>query len=291
MAGLVNTSTNTTLSVRAPAKLNLFLHVIGRRADGYHLLQSAFTLIDYADTLQLSLRADGQIRRVSELAGVAEGDDLVIRAARLLQRESGSRRGCEISVTKLIPMGGGLGGGSSDAATTLLALNYLWELGMSRERLGELGLSLGADVPFFVFGRNAFAEGVGERLSAIPLPAWWYLVLTPPVGVPTPGIFAAPELTRDTIPLKIADFSAMRLADYRNDLQPVVLKAFPAVARYFDALQSASLKSVFGARMTGSGAGVFAAFESETNARDAFAELSPEYQGFIARGLDRHPWQ
>ena len=282
---------NATLSVSAPAKLNLFLHIIGRREDGYHLLQSAFTLIDYADTLELVLRGDGEIRRASELAGVAESDDLVIRAARLLQRESGTRCGCEISVAKRIPMGGGLGGGSSDAATTLLALNQLWALGMSRKRLGKLGLSLGADVPFFVFGQNAFAEGVGEILNAVALPRWWYLVLTSPVAVPTLAVFASPELTRDTIPLKIADFSAMRLADYRNDLQAVVLKAFPAVARNFAALQSVSQKSVFGARMTGSGASVFAAFQSEADARDAFDQLSPEYQGFIARGLDRHPQQ
>src|SRR5258706_1047427 len=291
MAGSVNMNAGPILSVSAPAKLNLFLQVIGRRADGYHLLQSAFALIDYADTLQFALRDDGQVRRISTLTGVAEADDLVVRAAKLLQHEAGTRRGCGISVAKRIPMGGGLGGGSSDAATTLLALNHLWGLGMSRARLSELGLALGADVPFFLFGHNALAEGVGEKLSTISLPAWWDLVLTPPVSVPTPAVFASPELTRDTIPLKIADFSAMRLADYRNDLQPVVLKAFPVVARYFAALQSASAKSVFGARMTGSGASVFAAFQSEADARDAFDKLSPEYQGFIARGLDRHPWQ
>ncbi len=291
MAGLVNMSSRVAFSALAPAKLNLFLHVIGRRPDGYHLLQTAFAMIDYADQLEFATRADGQVLRLSTLAGVDQEDDLVIRAAKLLQGESGTRKGCEISVYKKIPMGGGLGGGSSDAATALLALNQLWDLGISRARLSDLGLSLGADVPFFLFGHNAFAEGVGERLNAVPLPAWWYLVLTPPVSVPTPLVFASPELTRDTIPLKIADFSAMRLADCRNDLQPVVLKAFPVVARYFAALQSASAKSIFGARMTGSGASVFAAFESETDARNAFLELSPEYQGFIARGLDRHPWQ
>ena len=280
-----------SLVATAPAKLNLFLHIIGRREDGYHLLQSAFTLIDHADTLLFSRRNDGQIRRLSELAGVAEADDLVVRAAKHLQREAGTDYGCDISVKKLIPMGGGLGGGSSDAATTLLALNELWQLALSRERLATLGLSLGADVPFFLFGQNAFAEGVGEKLTALSLPAWWYVVLTPSIGVPTPSVFASPELTRNTIPLKIADFSAMRLADYRNDLQPVVLKAFSAVAQYFEALQSASAKSVFGARMTGSGASVFAAFESAADARDAFSELSPKYQGFVARGLDRHPWQ
>ncbi len=283
--------TRGVFSALAPAKLNLFLHVVGRRADGYHLLQSAFALIDHADRLEFATREDGQILRLSSLAGVDPESDLVVRAARLLKGESGSCRGCEISVAKRIPMGGGLGGGSSDAATTLMALNEAWDLGISHARLSELGLSLGADVPFFLFGHNAFAEGIGERLTAVPLPAWWYLVLTPPVSVPTPLVFASPELTRDTIPLKIADFSAMRLADCRNDLQPVVLKAFPEVARYFAALRSASAKSVFGARMTGSGASVFAAFESATDARDAFDELSPEYQGFIARGLDRHPWQ
>ena len=278
-----------TLSVIAPAKLNLFLHVVGRRPDGYHLLQSVFALLDFGDTLHFELRSDEQLRRTTTLQGVAEQDDLVIRAARLLQHESGTRLGADIAVEKRIPMGGGLGGGSSDAASVLLALNRLWNLNISRARLEEMGLALGADVPFFVFGQNAWAEGVGEALQPVDLPTWWYLVLTPNVHVPTPVIFGHPELTRNTIPLKIADFSASGLADMRNDLQPVVLKAFPAVATSFRALSAVSQKSIFGARMTGSGACVFAAFEFEHEAREALQQLKPEHQGFVARGLKKHP--
>ena len=278
-----------TLTVLAPAKLNLFLHVVGRRPDGYHLLQTAFALLDFGDVIHLAPRDDGQIHRTSVLDGVAEEDDLVVRAARLLRHESACRLGADIAVEKRIPVGGGLGGGSSDAASTLLALNQLWGAGLPRERLQALALSLGADVPFFVFGRNAWAEGVGEKLQALDLPAWWYVVLTPQVHVPTPFVFSQPELTRNTIPLKIADFSANGLADTRNDLQPIVMKAFPAVASSVNALAAASQKSIFGARMTGSGACVFAAFEQEREARDAFQQLQPEHQGFVAQGLRKHP--
>ena len=289
------TAVATSLTALAPAKLNLFLHVIGRRPGGYHLLQSVFVLLDAGDTIHVSTRNDGVIRRTSNLAGVREEDDLVVRAARLLKREAGTTHentalGADIGVDKNIPMGGGLGGGSSDAATTLLALNRLWKLNYSTEKLQRLGLALGADVPFFIFGHDAFAEGVGEQLAAVEVPRWWYLVLTPPVQVPTPDIFAHPELTRNTLPLKITDFSAHGLVNTHNDLQGVVLKGFPAVFRYLEALQSASQKSVFGARMTGSGACVFAAFEFERDARDAFDRLLPEYKGFIAQGLSRHPF-
>lgn len=280
-----------SLTAFAPAKLNLFLHVIGRRPDGYHLLQSVFTMLDIGDTVHFLPRDDGIIRRVSDLPGVNEEDDLVVRAARLIKREAGDNKlGVDISVEKRIPLGGGLGGGSSDSATTLLALNRCWNLGFSREKLQIMGGALGADVPFFIFGRSAFVEGVGERLRPVELPAWWYVVLTPPVQVPTLVVFAHPELTRNTLPLKISDFSANGLADLRNDLQPVVLKTFPAVLRSFGALQAVSQRSVFGARMTGSGACVFAAFEVEQEARKAFQLLEPEYKGFIAHGLSRHPF-
>lgn len=277
------------LSALAPAKLNLFLHVVGRRSDGYHLLQSVFVLLDFGDTLHLELREDGRIRRTSTLPGVAEEEDLVVRAARLLQRESKSRLGADIAVEKRIPMGGGLGGGSSDAASTLLALNRLWGLNISGKRLRDMALSLGADVPFFVFGRNAWAEGVGESLQALDLPVWWYVVLTPAAQVPTAFVFNQPELTRNTIRLKIADFSANGFADTHNDLQPIVMKAFPAVASSVHALGAVSQKSIFGARMTGSGACVFAAFERERDARGAFEKLQPEHQGFVAQGLRKHP--
>ena len=278
-----------TLRVFAPAKLNLFLHVLGRRADGYHLLQSAFALLDYGDTLDLTVREDGQILRTSALAGVAAEDDLVVRAARLLQRASSTHFGVDIAVEKRIPMGGGLGGGSSDAASTLLGLNQMWGLNVPRAELQAMALSLGADVPFFVFGQNAWAEGVGETLQSLILPAWWYVVLTPATIVPTPFVFSHPELTRNTNPLKIADFSASRLADLKNDLQAVVLKAFPEVASSFQALVAVSQKSVFGARMTGSGACVFAAFAHERDAREALQGLPPEHQGFVAQGLLKHP--
>lgn len=273
----------------APAKLNLFLHVVGRRADGYHLLQSAFTLIDFGDTLRFKVRVDGVIRRMSTHDGVAEENDLVVRAATLLQRQSNTTLGCDIWLDKRTPMGAGLGGGSSDAATALMVLNNLWNTRLSREQLQTIGLTLGADVPFFIFGRSAFAEGVGEKLTAITIPPAWYVVLVPPVGVATEQVFRSPELTRDTIPRKIADFSAVDIVNCKNDLQAVVLKAFPVVAHCFDALSAASQKSIFGARMTGSGACVFAAFACEADARDAFATLTLEHKGFIARGLDCHP--
>jgi 4-diphosphocytidyl-2-C-methyl-D-erythritol kinase len=280
----------------APAKLNLFLHVIGRRADGYHLLQSIFTLINFGDTLSFKLRQDGQIRRATDFPGVAEADDLCVRAARLLQAETGVTLGCDIGLEKRTPVGGGLGGGSSDAATTLLALNELWQTRLSKKELQRIGLRLGADVPFFVFGESAFAEGVGEVLTPIDVPLWWYLVLTPKAAVPTPSIFASPELTRDSIPLKIADFSASgiaaRLSQCRNDLQTVVLKEFPEVSRALNALGSVAQKSIFGARMTGSGACVFLAFVDEADAMQALKQLkqlSPEYIGFVAQGLRKHP--
>lgn len=281
------------LTVLAPAKLNLFLHVVGRRADGYHLLQSAFVLLDFGDTIHFSTRNDGVVRRLSTLADVSEEQDLVVRAARLLKHASATMAGnaalgADIRVEKKIPIGGGLGGGSSDAATTLLALNRLWNLGFSREKLQEMGLALGADVPFFIFGRDAFAEGIGEVLHAIEIPQWWYLVVTPPVNVPTPAVFAHPELTRNTFPLKISDFSANGLGGLRNDLQAVVLKEFPAVFRSFEALQAVSQKSVFGVRMSGSGACVFAAFEIEQDARAALQLLQPEHKGFIAQGSRKY---
>lgn len=271
----------TTLVCSAPAKLNLFLHVVGRRADGYHLLQTLFRFIDFSDTLHFTLRADGEVHRTSSMEGVAEEQDLCVRAARLLQQESGCKLGVDIAVEKRIPMGGGLGGGSSDAATTLLALNKLWELGMSREKLMQLGLQLGADVPVFIFGENAFAEGVGEQLQPFPLPEAWYLVLFPPVHVPTAQVFASPELTRDSISLKIRDLSMHRL---RNDMQPVVCELYPEVARHLDWLGQFAP-----AMMTGSGACVFAEFGDEAQGLAVLKQLPGDMRGIVARGLQRHP--
>lgn len=266
----------------APAKLNLFLHVVGRRPDGYHLLQTAFRFVDFADRLRYQVRSDGLIARINRLPDVPEAEDLCVRAARALAQASGSTLGADIEIDKRIPLGGGLGGGSSDAATTLLVLNKLWETGLSRAALQRIALTLGADVPVFIFGQSSFAEGVGEILQPIVLPAAWYLILTPPIGVSTAEIFAAAELTRNTKPIKLAAFSAG--IELLNDLQPVVEKRYSEVARYLDWLRQ------FGdARMTGSGACVFCAFTSEQAAQEVIQALPSGMKGFIAAGLDRHP--
>ena len=265
----------------APAKLNLFLHVVGRRADGYHLLQSVFRFLDYGDSLHFKLRQDGRVMRTSDLAGVPEEKDLVVRAARLLQQSTGCALGVEISVEKRLPMGGGLGGGSSDAATVLLALNRLWNLNLSRGELQRLGLQLGADVPVFIFGENAFAEGVGELLQPVRLPPAWYVVIVPPVAVATAEIFAAQELTRDTTSIKMCDLS---IAQLRNDLQAVVCGRYPKVAECLHWLDRYGKAS-----MTGSGACVFAEFSAQDEAYRVLADKPAEWQGFVARGMDRHP--
>ena len=269
------------LTCPAPAKLNLFLHVTGRRADGYHLLQTLFRFIDLNDTLHFTARTDGVVRRVSDIDGVPEEQDLCVRAARLLQQETGCTMGVDIELEKRIPMGGGLGGGSSDAATALIALNRLWSLGLSRERLMSLGLQLGADVPVFVFGENAFAEGVGEKLQAYPLPVAWYVVLFPPVHVPTAKIFSHPQLTRDSVSIIIR---ALSLLHCRNDLQAVVCSMYPEVAEYI-----AELGKYGRAMMTGSGACVFAEFESESLAQQALDKLPQRMSGVVVQGLMKHP--
>jgi 4-diphosphocytidyl-2-C-methyl-D-erythritol kinase len=269
------------LSFPAPAKLNLLLRVVGRRADGYHLLQTVFRFIDYGDTITLKARPDGRIDRCTELAGVPPEDDLALRAARLLQQASGCPLGADIAVDKRIPLGGGLGGGSSDAATVLLALYRLWNTGLSRESLMALALTLGADVPAFVFGRNAFGEGIGERLTPIELPPAWYVVLTPQVAVPTARIFAHPDLKRDSKPIRIQRFSG---GPAGNDLQAVVCSEYPEVARCL-----AWLERHAPAMVTGSGASVFAAFASRPEAQAVVANLPPDMRGFAAAGLERHP--
>jgi 4-diphosphocytidyl-2-C-methyl-D-erythritol kinase len=269
----------------APAKLNLFLHVTGRRADGYHSLQTAFRLIDLADTLQFTARADGKVTLRRPLPGVPPERDLCLRAAVLLKQSTGHQQGVEIELDKRIPVGGGLGGGSSDAATTLMVLNHLWRLGLKRRELQQLALKLGADVPLFVFGENAFAEGIGEQLTPLVLPAAWYLVLVPPVQVPTASVFAAPELTRETKPIRItAFFDGLKQRALRNDLEPVVSKRYPEVARHL-----AWLKQHGEARMSGSGACVYAEFSNLSAARAAQAQLPHAMRGFVASGLERHP--
>jgi 4-diphosphocytidyl-2-C-methyl-D-erythritol kinase len=271
----------------APAKLNLFLHVVGRRPDGYHLLQTVFQLLDHGDLLDFRVRDDGLIRRVNDVPGVLEESDLVVRAARLLQSTITDRPapGADITVHKRLPMGGGLGGGSSDAATTLMALNHLWQAGKSREELMALGLKLGADVPFFIFGGNAFAEGVGERLTAVDGLDCWFVVIEPGVSVPTPIIFCSPELTRDSKPVKIADFSgALQNAFGKNDLQAVAVTLFPEVAAAISWLGS------YGpARMTGSGACVFMPCESEQQADQVLQAAPKHWKAWKAKGIRKHP--
>lgn len=269
----------------APAKINLFLHITGQRADGYHTLQSVFQLLDFYDTIQIKPTQNGKIKRINEISGVPENKDLCGLAAYALQKITGCNLGCEYFVEKNIPMGGGLGGGSSDAATVLLALNKLWNLNLGRQELIKIGLSLGADVPFFIFGQNAWAEGVGEMLMPIDLATQFYVVLTPQVHVSTAQVFANSRLTKDTKPLKIADFSNDVNSDrFRNDLEKVVCKEFPAVASTLKWL------SQFGqARMSGSGASVFVAVNSQTKADEILAQKPENTGGFVAKGLNKHP--
>jgi len=265
----------------APAKLNLFLHVIGRRGDGYHLLQTAFRLIERCDWLRFSPRTDQEVKLSRPLPGIAEADELAVRGARLLKETVGSKQGVNIEIEKNIPIGGGLGGGSSDCATTLAVLNRLWRLDLPQEKLASLALSLGADVPFFLFGGNAFAEGIGERLAPLELPPAWYVVLAPAVSVSTRAIFAEPELTRNSKTIKMSGFSA---GFGRNDLEPVVCRRHAQVAAHLE-----WLKQFGDARMSGSGACVFAEFSNEREARSVLSRMPAEMRGFTVRGLDRHP--
>lgn len=266
----------------APGKLNLFLHVLGRRQEGeqagYHELQTVFRLIERADRVGIAPRADGEI----SFAGEFGEQNLCVKAARLLKRETGSKLGCDLVLEKILPVGGGLGGGSSDAATVLLVLNRSWNLNLNRREMSKMGLMLGADVPFFLFGENALAEGVGERLQRLDLEPAWYLVLEPQVSVSTKEIFSDASLTRDTKRLKIPPFLS---GQGRNDLQAVVAARYPDVKAHLEWLAQRAP----GARMTGSGACVFAEFKSEADALALQAELPGEMRGFVTRGLDRHP--
>ncbi len=273
-----------SLAWPAPAKLNLFLHVTGRRPDGYHTLQTVFQLLDFCDEVSIEPTPDGRITRPAGPEGVAPDADLAVRAARGLQAAAGCRRGAEIRIVKRIPAGGGLGGGSSDAATVLVALNSLWGLEWPPERLAAIGLGLGADVPVFVHGRSAWAEGVGERLQPVALPPAWYLVVCPDCAVSTAEIFSAPELTRDTPETTISGFL---LAGGRNDCEPVVRGRYPAVAAALDWVSARAGGRP--ARLTGTGGCVFAAFDSAVEAQAALAGLPPRWAGFVARGLAESP--
>ncbi len=265
----------------APAKLNLFLHVTGRRADGYHTLQTVFQFLDHGDSLAFEPRADARVRRVSGPDALQAEADLVVRAAHLLQQAGGVRQGVDIHLDKRLPLGSGLGGGSSDAATTLVALNRIWGLDWPLARLAELGLQLGADVPVFVHGHAAWAEGVGELLTPVELPEPFYLVITPACQVSTAEIFNAPELKRNSPPIRMPQFlSGMA----RNDCWPVVRERYPQVAQAFDFLAEHAE-----ARLTGTGASVFAAFASRAAACAVRDQVPQDWQCFVARGLNRSP--
>lgn len=284
---------STLTHCAAPAKLNLFLHVTGRRPDGYHLLQTVFQLVGHGDLLHFEVRNDGVIRRTTYITGVPEGADLIVRAAQILKaavcdRMETAGLGADIAIDKRLPMGGGLGGGSSDAATTLIALNHLWQTGLTRSELMTLGLQLGADVPFFLFGQNAFAEGVGEALEPVDTPDCWYVVIEPGVSVPTAAIFSNPELTRDSKAVRISDFSKASIGFGKNDLQVVATKLFPPVGQAID-----WLRQYGDARMTGSGACVFCAFSQERQADEVLQTAQrtgkAQWKVWKAKAIERHP--
>ena len=276
------------MSWPAPAKINLFLHVIGRRSDGYHLLQTVFRFLDIHDSLRFTPREDGQVVRATALPGVSPEQDLTLRAARVLQVASRVTQGVTIAVDKQLPIGGGLGGGSSDAATTLLALNHLWDCRLSRNALAEIGLTLGADVPVFIHGLSAFGEGVGEKLTPVKLPPAWYLVLVPPVTVSTAEIFSAADLKRDTPAVAPQDWLAGAFAKPGiNDLEAVTCNRYPEVARHLAWLRG--LAGTPDAAMSGSGACCFAGFATEAAAQSAYRQMPRDMRGFVAQGLDLHP--
>ncbi|MFT5425709.1 MAG: 4-diphosphocytidyl-2-C-methyl-D-erythritol kinase [Gammaproteobacteria bacterium] len=267
----------------APAKLNLMLHITGRRNDGYHLLQTVFQFIDFSDSLDFRIRDDGKISRQSNWDGVVEADDLIIHAAKALQQESGCQSGADISLEKRLPSGAGLGGGSSDAATTLVALNHLWGLEFTVEKLADIGLQLGADVPVFVHGHAAWAEGVGEQLTPIEPKEPWYLVVKPDCCVSTMEVFSSPDLTRNTPAIRIRDFQR---DGGHNDCESVVKDLYQEVAEALDWLGQFAV-----AKMTGTGSCVFAGFDKQQQAESVYEKLPQGWEGFVAKGLNHSPLQ
>ena len=283
-----------SLTLPSPAKLNLFLHITGQRSDGYHELQTAFQLLDFGDTIEIRQRKDNKIELLESLAGVPDEDNIVVRAARLLQthqKETNLPLGADIRISKRIPMGGGLGGGSSNAASTLLGLNHLWQLGLSLDQLAAIGLSLGADVPVFIYGNSSYGEGIGEQLQALVLPKWWFTVIKPPVSVPTGQIFSHAQLTRDTLSIRIAavfeHLQTLDIADHQpielgNDCEEIVCSEYPDIGEALEWLKQ------FGtARLTGTGACIFARFGSLAEAEAVLAAIPASYTGFIAQGTNR----
>lgn len=278
------------LTLSCPAKLNLFLHIIGLRPDGYHLLQSAFQLIDWCDAVTLKTIPENEVRRINPIPGIAPEQDLVIRAARLIKEFGNVSTGVEISLKKEIPMGAGLGGGSSDAASTLIGLNQLWNLNLDKPTLSQLGLKLGADVPFFIFGHNAFVEGIGEKMQALTLKTQDFLIIFPNQAIATSSIFLDPQLTRDHAPITIDGFLASPLSNQSNDCQAVAVRICPEVKQALDWISKALPESA--PRMSGSGSSVFTALEAETDT----AKLENLLQNFpkgwvsrIVRGLNKNP--
>lgn len=270
-----------TLRWPAPAKINLFLHVTGRRPDGYHTLQTVFQFLNLCDWLDFERREDGRIRRATAVGGIAPEQDLVVRAAHALQAHTGVKAGASLSIDKRLPVGGGIGGGSSDAATTLVALNLLWGLDLPLAALARIGLQLGADVPVFIAGKAAFAEGIGEILTPLAPAESWYVLLKPDCAVPTAAVFADPDLTRDTPPITIRDFLE---GAGRNDCEPVVRRRFPAVNAALDWLSRRAPS-----RLTGTGACVYAACADEAQARSIVAEVPAPWLAYAVRGLNRSP--
>ena len=279
-----------SLTLRSPAKLNLFLHIVGRRSDGYHLLQSVFQLIDWCDTIHLKLIPQNEIRRIDPIAGLEPENDLVVRAAKLLKDFCQIESGVEISLQKEIPMGAGMGGGSSDAATTLIGLNTLWNLKLNQKTLCELGLQLGADVPFFIFGKNAFVEGIGEQIQEIDLETRDFLVIFPNQGIPTISIFQDPELTRNHGQITIDGFLASPWSDLSNDCQAVAMRICPEVKQALDWISQAVPGSE--PRMSGSGSSVFTVLDSKTNVaklENLLQNLPKGWIGRVVRGLNKNP--
>lgn len=272
------------LTLPAPAKLNRLLHITGRRADGYHELQTLFQFLDHGDTLHFQRHDEGQVRLTPAIDGVAEQDNLIVRAARLLQAETGCRRGVAVTLEKRLPMGGGLGGGSSNAATTLLALNRLWELDLGLERLAALGLRLGADVPVFVHGQAAWAEGIGERLTPVTLDTPWFVVLHPNITVATPRVFGAAQLTRDTPPISMARALQEGSETWRNDCEPTVRRLYPAVGEALDRLSEFAPT-----RLTGTGACVFCHVPNELQADRILQHVGESWPAFKAHGCNISP--
>lgn len=290
-----------SLTLPSPAKLNLFLHITGQRSNGYHELQTAFQLLDFGDTIKLHARADNKIVLLESLEGVADEDNIVVRAARLLQKhrkEDNIALGADISINKCIPMGGGLGGGSSNAASTLLGLNYLWQLGLSNDQLAAIGLYLGADVPVFIHGNTSFGEGIGEQLQPLVLPKCWFAVIKPPVSVPTGQIFSHAQLTRDTLSIRIAavfehlqtldlntassDIASEQGIELGNDCEEIVCREYPEISKALEWLNQ------FGtARLTGTGACIFARFASLAEAEAVIAAMPARYTGFTAQSTNR----